>query len=138
MTPRLSCQPQPYCTAAENAHILRREHELWPLESCCGIVFERALFGLSIRPAACLCLMPAVLDLSSVQCSLVQGRGFVEAGSQLVLQQLAQPAAAEQGVSKELRLVGVQVGCVLGKAGENITQIRKVGLLWCHTYLHWH
>lgn len=27
---------------------------------------------------------------------------------------------------KELRLVGVQVGCVLGKSGENIGQIRKV------------
>ncbi len=27
---------------------------------------------------------------------------------------------------KDLRLVGVQVGCVLGKSGENIGQIRKV------------
>ncbi len=32
----------------------------------------------------------------------------------------------EQAASRELRLVGSQVGCVLGKAGENITQIRKV------------
>jgi hypothetical protein len=32
----------------------------------------------------------------------------------------------EQGSSKELRLAGAQVGCVLGKAGENIMQIRKV------------
>lgn len=30
---------------------------------------------------------------------------------------------------KELRLVGVQVGCVLGKSGENIGQIRKVPCL---------
>lgn len=27
---------------------------------------------------------------------------------------------------KDLRLVGAQVGCVLGKSGENIGQIRKV------------
>lgn len=38
------------------------------------------------------------------------------------------PAAGDQPSAKELQLVGVQVGCVLGKAGENITQIRKVGL----------
>lgn len=33
---------------------------------------------------------------------------------------------------KELRLVGVQVGCVLGKSGENIGQIRKVCTLRKH------
>ena len=27
---------------------------------------------------------------------------------------------------KEVRLIGVQVGCVIGKSGENINQIRKV------------
>ena len=32
-------------------------------------------------------------------------------------------------LAKELRLVGVQVGCVLGKSGENIGQIRKVPCL---------
>ncbi len=46
----------------------------------------------------------------------------------LVMQQLSQQGGAppDQVQSRELRLVGVQVGCVLGKAGENITQIRKV------------
>ena len=27
---------------------------------------------------------------------------------------------------KDVRLIGVQVGCVIGKSGENINQIRKV------------
>lgn len=47
-------------------------------------------------------------------------------GPPLVMHQAAVP---DQTQSRELRLVGVQVGCVLGKAGENITQIRKVTTL---------
>jgi hypothetical protein len=34
-------------------------------------------------------------------------------------------ASGDRTEERELRLVGVQVGCVLGKAGENISQIRK-------------
>ena len=57
------------------------------------------------------------------------GRGGLDRGPPLlVMQQLSQQGGAppDQAQSRELRLVGVQVGCVLGKAGENITQIRKV------------
>lgn len=50
----------------------------------------------------------------------------MDRGPPLVMQQAALP---DQTQSRELRLVGVQVGCVLGKAGENITQIRKVTTL---------
>lgn len=50
----------------------------------------------------------------------------MDRGPPLVMQQAAVP---DQTQSRELRLVGVQVGCVLGKAGENITQIRKVTTL---------
>lgn len=53
-------------------------------------------------------------------------RGSMDMGPPLVMQQAAVP---DQTQSRELRLVGVQVGCVLGKAGENITQIRKVTTL---------
>ncbi len=61
----------------------------------------------------------------------------------LMMQQVTQQVvtAPDPTQSCELRLVGVQVGCVLGKAGENITQIRKVCLilsswsLWCGVLL---
>jgi hypothetical protein len=56
----------------------------------------------------------------------VMSRGSMDRGPPLVMQQAAVP---DQTQSRELRLVGVQVGCVLGKAGENITQIRKVTTL---------
>ncbi|CAL8468952.1 g8493 [Coccomyxa elongata] len=57
------------------------------------------------------------------------GRGGLDRGPPpLAMQQLSQQGGAppDQVQSRELRLVGVQVGCVLGKAGENITQIRKI------------
>ena len=49
----------------------------------------------------------------------------------------ASGGCAEPGkLVKELRLVGVQVGCVLGKSGENIGQIRKVPCSTTHFCMH--